>query len=67
MPTPDPLLSLLQIDVMIAMRVLMLAALLGVATAAAPFGTPGADCSVATRPQIQFPGAYVTMANVRAV
>jgi hypothetical protein len=50
---------------MTAMHVLLLATLFGVASAAAPFGTPG-DCSVAGRPQIAFPGAYVNVSNVRA-
>jgi hypothetical protein len=52
----------------IAVRILMLATLLGVATAAGlPFGTPGGtpDCSVANRPQLAFPGAYVNVSNVR--
>lgn len=51
---------------MIAVRVLLLATLLGLASAADPFGT-APSCSVVTRPQIAFPGAYVTMANVRAL
>ena len=52
---------------MIAVRVLMLATLLGVAMAALPFGTPGGtpDCSVANRPQLAFPGAYSNASNVR--
>ena len=54
---------------MIAVRVLLLATLLSVTTAAGPFGTPGGTpgCGVASRPQFAFPGAYVNMSNVSAL
>jgi hypothetical protein len=66
-PDPPPLLPADDDVIMIAVRMLMLATLLGVATAADPFGTPGGtpDCSVANRPQLAFPGAYVNVFNVR--